>query len=429
MEEMIPKQATRRRRRRRSHNNTARNSDSDAAGMIMNLPRDIIYEILSRLPIESVLRCMSVCKFWSTFLYDSYFIDLHFTKSMMHHRPPTLVLTTSLLPPIDNKMSSQLMVSAEEGEGGDWRKATHIPIGDFELVKGEVIDIVGSCNGFLCIAPRIGLGLGLGLVRICLHNPTTRETMKLPKSHLFIPPKNSSTKIQNSVGFGIGSLSKKYKVIVVYELFGYDWSKIIRYSEIITVGESSWRKLDFPTLSYDQLLTDPVLLDGTLYRLIVIDDDYYNQYVLALDIDSEKFWTIDCCPLPIRRESIRRRYLVPMDGSLALIDNYACTNPWRMDIWLLEGSKTMGFSFTLTTYDMSELVCWGNFFTVMGKHSHDTFLLNVSRVEDGNPTMKSSVILYSPTKKQQYFCVQGELYESDLFLKSWMVPSLKSLSL
>ncbi|XP_042502785.1 F-box protein At5g49610-like [Macadamia integrifolia] len=423
MEEMTPKQA-RRRRRRRSHNNTARNSDSDAAGMIMNLPRDIIYEILSRLPIESVLRCMSVCKFWPTCRYDSYFIDLHFTKSMMHHRPPTLVLTkSSLFPPMDYKMSSQLMLSAEEGEGGDWRKATHIPIGDFELLKREYIDIVGSCNGFLCIAPR------KGLVHICLYNPITRETMKLPKSHLFIPPKNSSTEIQNSFGFGIGSLSKKYKVIVVYDLFRYDCSKIISYSEIITVGESSWRKLDFPTLSYHQLLADPVLLDGTLYRLIASDDDHFNQYVLALDIDSEKFWTIDCCPLPIRRESIRRRYLVPMDGSLALIDNYACTNPWRMDIWLLEGSKTMGFSFTLTTYDMSELVRWGDFFTVMGKHGYDTFLLNVSRVEDGSPTMKSSVILYPPRKKQQYFCVQGGLYESDLFLKSWMVPSLKSLSL
>ncbi|XP_042502764.1 F-box protein At5g65850-like [Macadamia integrifolia] len=420
---MTPKRARRRRRRRRrNHNNTARNSDSEAAGMIMNLPLDIIYEILSRLPIESVLRCMSVCKLWSTFPCDSYFIDLHFTKSMMHHRPPTLVLTTSLLPPIEYKMSSQLMVCAEEGEGGDWRKATHIPIGDFELVKGEVIDIVGSCNGFLCIAPR------KGLVHICLYNPITRETMKLPKSHLFIPPKNSSTRIRNSFGFGIGSLSKKYKVIVVYDLFRDDCNEITRYSEIITVGERSWRKLDFPTLSYDQLLTDPVLLDGTLYWLVIINN-YYNQYVVALDIDSEKFWSIDCCPLPRGRESLRRRYLVPMDGSLGLIDYYAYTNPWFMDIWLLKGSKTMGFSFTLTTYDMSELVRWGKFFFVIGKHGDDTFLVTVHRIGVGYPTSKSCFILYSPMKKQQCFCVQGGLYESELLLKSWMVPSLKSLRL
>ncbi|XP_042477519.1 putative F-box protein At1g47790 [Macadamia integrifolia] len=413
MEEMTSKQA-----RRRNHNNTTTHSESDEAGMFTNLPRDIIYEILSRLPIESVLRCMSVCKLWSTFPYDSYFIDLHFNKSMMHHRPPTLVLTTSSSL-FHNKVSSQLMVSAEEGEGGDWMKATHIPMGDFELLEGEYIDIVGSCNGFLCIVPWEGL------VHICLYNPITRETMKLPKSHLVLPPTNSSTKIVKAFGFGFGSLSKKYKVIVVYDLLD---CKIIRYSEIITVGESSWRKLDVPTLSYDQLLADPVLLDGTLYWLIIIDNDDYSRCVLALDIDSEKFWTIDCCPLPIRRESIQRRYLVPMDGSLALIDYYAYTNPWRLDIWLLEGSKTMGFSFTLTTYDMSELVRWGDLFTVIGKHGHDTFLLNVCRIENWDPTLRS-FILYSPTKKQQYFCVQGGLYESDLELRSWMVPSLKSLRL
>ncbi|XP_042500549.1 F-box protein At5g49610-like isoform X1 [Macadamia integrifolia] len=428
---MMTKQA---RRRRKNHDADAGMDDDDALMMmmIMNLPRDIIFEILSRLPIESLLQCMSVCKLWSTFRYDSNFIDLHHTKSIMH-RPPTLVLITSSPMEPKDKLSSILTVSPDReggGGGGDCRKAKPIPLG-FEL-EGNCLDIMGSCNGFICIAEREGLGL------ICLCNPITRERFMLPKSHRILPRTFSNSRPINSVGFGFDSVSKKYKVVrALYYTNCYD--KVTRYCEIITVGEeSSWRKLEFPNMSVqdqhvcgrdlygyilEQYETHPVLLDGTLYWLIEnhnFDSDN-GEYILALDIDSEKFWTIDCCPPP--RKCRERRSLIQMDGSLAIVD-YAFTyrlSIWSMDIWLLKGSKTMGFSFTLTTYDMER---WGARFSVMAKYGQDAFLLRVWKFM--KPGVETSLLLYSPLKKQKVLYVQ-ETWKSERLLGNWIVPTLKSL--
>ncbi|XP_042499675.1 putative F-box protein At3g20705 [Macadamia integrifolia] len=393
------------------------NHNTDGAGkdtliwMIMNLPRDIIFDILCRLPIESVLQCMSVCKLWSTFRYDSYFINLHFTQSMMHP-PTTLVLRPSLLiSPNDNltRMSSLLMVSPDGEAGGEW-KARCIPMG-FEL-SGSYLDIVGSCNGILCIASVEGAN-----GQICLFNPITRQRFMLPKSHLFLPPTNSRP--MNIIGFGVDSLTMKYKVIRVSELPNKDF----RCCEIITVGESSWRKLEgFPRLPQNRYMTDTVFLNGTFYWPTHYLDHPYGDYILGIDVDTEKSWTIDdCCPQS--RVAIVRRSLIQIDGSLAIIDYHKYS--MAVDVWLIKGGKTMGFSFTLTTYDMSGIYHWGRIYSVMAKYGDDIFLLNILRYVKGKPQI--SLLLYSPVKKQQYLYVEGGLW--NLRLGNWMVPSLKALNL
>ncbi|XP_042500550.1 putative F-box protein At1g60370 isoform X2 [Macadamia integrifolia] len=386
-----------------------KNPNTHTAGkdaLIMNLPHAIIYEMLSRLPIESLIRCMSVCKLWSTFRYDSYFNDLHLTKSIIL-RPPTLVLGS------DEKMSSLLMLSPNE-EGGDW-EARQIPI-DFELLGS----CFGSCNGILCIAAREGLD------PIFLCNPFTREEMMLPRSLLGFPPSYSS--LETRVGFGFDRLSNKYKVVRVYYYDTGDedeYKEKVGYCEIITVGESSWRKLEFPTFPKDHYVRHPELLDGTLYWFISNGDFELenSDFIIVLDIGNEKFWNINCPP---PRESIEfpiRESLIHMDGSLAIVD-YDNTHSWSIDIWLLEGNKTKGFSFNLTTYDMSEVGCWGIEFSVMAKYDHDTFLIMVSK---GFDDVEYSLRLFSPIEKKQYLCIQLGFSKSDILLQNWMVPTLKSL--
>ncbi|XP_042499681.1 F-box/kelch-repeat protein At3g06240-like [Macadamia integrifolia] len=397
-----------------------------------HLPQGIIYEILSRLPIESVLRCMSVCKLWSAFRHDPYFIHLHLTKSMIHQQPSLVLEPSSLIASTDDKVSSLLMLSpnGEEGGGLDW-KVRHIPLG-FELES--CFNIVGSCNGILCIGAREVLA------PIFLFNPITRERKMLPKSFIVLPPTYSGP-IINSFGFGFDSLSNKYKVVRIYKLsdvmYDYSDNQDVRYCEIITVGDSSWRKLDLPRTIQDQYDygyhlyqydTNSVILDGTIYWIIkkyFLDSSDDCEYILALDIDSEKFWTIDCNP---PREYKQRESLIHMDGSIAIID-YAYTSPWSADIWLLKGSKSMGFSFTLITYDMSGLGLLGDYFSVLSKHGHDTFLLRLWKWKfvEGNQRLESTLLLYSPVKKQYSF-VQAGHWKADMLvdrlLETWMVPTL-----
>ncbi|KAJ4954619.1 hypothetical protein NE237_011402 [Protea cynaroides] len=138
---------------------------------------------------------------------------------------------------------------------GDWG-TREIPMG-FELVSclDQSHEIVGSCNGFLCIAPE------KGDAPVYLLNPITRETMRLPKSQLILNRRYS-------VGFGFDRLSKKYKVVRVYYEGNLRSHGVRAFSEIITVGQSSWRKLEFPapfqqTYGRFNSRSNPVLLDGT----------------------------------------------------------------------------------------------------------------------------------------------------------------------
>ncbi|GJU55151.1 F-box associated domain containing protein [Tanacetum coccineum] len=56
---------------------------------IEDIPENIIADILSRLPVKKVINCKSVCKNWHKLVSDSYFVDLHLSRSpasvMIHH--------------------------------------------------------------------------------------------------------------------------------------------------------------------------------------------------------------------------------------------------------------------------------------------------------------------------------------------------------
>ncbi|KAJ4982447.1 hypothetical protein NE237_033284 [Protea cynaroides] len=316
---------------------------------------------------------------------------------------------------------------------GDW-KTREIPL-NFDL-KGRYSEesrsflIVGSYNGILCITA------GVGRHPMYLLNPITGEKMKLPKSNHRLPPKLN---LAPSYGFGWDSLSNNYKVVRLHYEVDVNSSKIIKgFCEVITVGEDHWRRLDFPTIT-DSYGSDsnPVLLDGTLYWLS--DHPWCppdQAHILAFDIDSENFWTMDCCP-PCRicceRDLVHRRSLIIMDGSLAIIDHqsdYCC--PRFMDIWLVNGSKTMGFSLSLTTYDMSGLLPYlrnqygcGQFF-VIAKVGHDKFLLHLRTEKQIYKGLQCSIFLYSPERKL-YSAIHGSWSTEYVLEYCWMVPTLKSL--
>ncbi|KAJ4959956.1 hypothetical protein NE237_019866 [Protea cynaroides] len=305
--------------------------DMDA---IMNLPPEIIFEIWSRIPIESVLRCRCVCKLWSILGHDSTFIDLHFSKSIQ--RTPRVVLST--LPRARrNRIPHSLppwllMVNGEEGD----RKIPLMGLGfdddDEKLLRSDRDNIiVGFCNGFLCIANG-KQGSPIYLCDLIFR----RDSMILPKSQLPAPIKSHNSFICRGVrrsfkfGFGFDSFQNKYKVVRVWEMHG----------EIITVGESAWRKLDFPRYVY----SCPLHLDGILYWYPIRDpyDDFDS--ILALDLKSEKFWSIKSPPL--RSTCYTRNLIGSLDGSLFIIE--CCSgNDKCMDVWLLEGSKMMGAGFRL----------------------------------------------------------------------------------
>ncbi|KAJ4961535.1 hypothetical protein NE237_021445 [Protea cynaroides] len=315
---------------------------------------------------------------WYSLLHDSFFIDLHLSESMK--QPRCLVFYQFMEVSVSNILNNLVMVNRDEGD----YKFREIPLMGFNSDELQVCRrflIVGSCNGFLCLSVGIN----------------------------FVPPVSIIPSQEN--------FHNKYKVVGISENFG----------EIITVGESRRRKKDLPRTFRVSNSRYPLFLDGIIYWFIErnVGDEYE---ILALDIGSEKFWTIKC---PCPRENGCRRSLIEMDGSLAIIDydhKFVEKNRYKarsMDVWLVEGSKTMGFSFNVSTYDMSGLhlhyaVCRD--LLVMAKVDRDTFLVALFDV-DKVPTVYS-IILFSPVK--QYLSILGT-WTTRYMQTHWMVPTLKSL--
>ncbi|KAI3929918.1 hypothetical protein MKW98_004072, partial [Papaver atlanticum] len=69
---------------RRANFSSAVRVQEKKSGHINNLPYDILLDIVSRLPVESVLECKLVCKGWLKLLHGrrSFFTNMHITRQL-----------------------------------------------------------------------------------------------------------------------------------------------------------------------------------------------------------------------------------------------------------------------------------------------------------------------------------------------------------
>ncbi|WVZ21638.1 hypothetical protein V8G54_008960 [Vigna mungo] len=96
-----------------------------------NLPVEVITEILSRLPVKSVLRLRSTCKWWRSLIDTTHFILFHLSKShttlILRHRSHLCTVDLqSLEKPLE---------------------ITH-PL----MCYSNNIKVLGSCNSLICIS-------------------------------------------------------------------------------------------------------------------------------------------------------------------------------------------------------------------------------------------------------------------------------------
>ncbi|KAG5606494.1 hypothetical protein H5410_027986 [Solanum commersonii] len=111
---------------------------------IMDLPKDIMLEILSRLSIKYIFCCKTVCKLWYSLLTsDPLFVDMYHKRSSSNF-PSLLLSRTIALSPM-----------------------FHLPSPEMELI--------GSCNGFACFLK----GWNYGVVHsLYISNPLLSEYYK-----------------------------------------------------------------------------------------------------------------------------------------------------------------------------------------------------------------------------------------------------------
>ncbi|XP_022728105.1 F-box protein At3g07870-like [Durio zibethinus] len=286
------------------------------------LPWEIVLDILSRLPIPSLVQSKSVCRAWHSLIQDPVLVNKHFWRTV--ENDPGLILQT------DHPVKNQLYFgdfSTDRNDGNLITTKLSMP----PLLN---LHLVSSCNGLLCLrASSVSFGL-------CIYNPFTRDYTELPK--LTKPRCHGGL-----LGFGFDPTTKEYKVIVKsydrrpFRPFYVAGSTLLRPQvaastsieaavHILTIGNPTWRNLG--NLPFHlRLQRSQVLVNGKLHWV-----SYRNRYkatnpIISFDLTTEQFQEVprpDCINM-----ARRSAQLVVLRGCLAAASYQDDSE--QLEIWVM----------------------------------------------------------------------------------------------
>ncbi|KAI9117948.1 hypothetical protein K1719_011090 [Acacia pycnantha] len=231
-----------------------------------DLPDEIMEEILTRLPVKSLIRFKSVAKSWCEQIANPSFIARQFElyDSVTENSRLRLIFRWHEKPCI-SLISDQEPIDVE------------VPFPEKDDVS--FILVYGQCNGIFCLYAVYGdKARRFSLI---LWNPGTREVKVLPASH------------DHSIfGFGIDPVTKDYKVVRIGGLIfeGRENPSV----EVYNLGTDSWRTVD--TVVPANELGFPncrAYLNGFYHWIIV---DYNDRGILFFDFSKELFGRIQLPP-------------------------------------------------------------------------------------------------------------------------------------
>ncbi|KAI3833038.1 hypothetical protein MKX03_021316 [Papaver bracteatum] len=331
----------------------------------------IVTEILSRLPVKSLLRFKSVCKHWRSLITpDQKFIYLHSIRS----KPRMKILCIT---PLEREkvtetrpqqfLSANLSVKRSSGEEGK------VIIHNVKKTTDEnwfyYDDILEQVNGLVCFIHR-----GEEAVRI--HNVSTREVTPWIKSTLLAEERDKFESVDNIVSnrlqmyqIGFDAEKKEHKVFCFWTLAVRqkdfsgsfrDTANIYASWEALTVGrDTKWRRINVvpdennliklkEVLHPYRMEINPAHANGTIYwrnKLMKCEKGFLRDFaptdpnvIIAFDVGSEKFRVI---PIPsfILDEIREKKFdhqpiaLLILDGRVTLIcqmSNYI------VKLWMLD---------------------------------------------------------------------------------------------
>ena len=249
-----------------------------------DLPHDIVLNILTRLPAKSLIRFRCVCKTWDSLITTPYFISTHL-NNLAHDNDNDNDNGDGYIThmPWESNASNRAVCTVAFDRTFDRISEIEVPF-DFPTTP---IQIVGSCNGLLCIAGTWGLDISDYV--IYLWNPSIRKFKRLPDSCFgklgFV-----------TLGFAYHSEKNDYKVLRIssYPMVTPPMPDEI---EVYTLSSDSWRRVGMSLranvmeFNYCSLLPFP-LVSGALHwisRVVEGEEERKSEVIVSFDVNSEEF--------------------------------------------------------------------------------------------------------------------------------------------
>ncbi|KAB2067220.1 hypothetical protein ERO13_A09G200800v2 [Gossypium hirsutum] len=268
-----------------------------------SFPQEIIFEILSNLPVKSLLRFRCVSKPWKSLIADNFFIKKHLkrTQNDPEFSKKRVLINTSSIQTGSSIKSCSLKSIFEDPNVN----TSEI---EYPSKKASRYDwIVGSCNGLICIAIREDT--------VLLLNPTLRVSKRLPD--LGFKKRRGCYTVY---GFGFDASVDDYKVVRVfcYQSKGFEdgYESIVR---VYSMRTNCWRRIqDFPFgVPFSEAGKH---VDGTLNWAVL--SRHYRDFsctIVSLDLAQETYKEVT---QPCYGNGAGERILGVLDGCLCVLCSY-----------------------------------------------------------------------------------------------------------
>ncbi|XP_075480301.1 F-box protein At2g23160-like [Primulina tabacum] len=260
----------------------------------MDLPSEIIANILSRLPRRTIISCKCVCKQWDKLLSSPEFVKFHRSVS----KPDVLVLQTDpkgeylwkLVEHEDNFQLNQHGFCSDPGMKFDPKAFISSPA-DYR------IEMKGSVDGLLCLQYISKID---DVIYVC--NPITREYTSFPRLARIVEYTNFT-----HYWFGVSSITGKYKVVYMFQksvhkarqcLISENFKCEFYDYLIYTLGTGNWRSILRNSSFGHAHLSFGVFLNGNLHGLVQNSSDSAIS-ISCFDLEDESFKPFSPPPYPL----------------------------------------------------------------------------------------------------------------------------------
>ncbi|XP_020270353.1 putative F-box protein At3g23960 [Asparagus officinalis] len=247
----------------------------------------IAFEILTRLPVKSLVKCKSVCRSWRSLISDPVFIAAHLKRSGEN---PQLIIAAffSKLPRrgID-------MYTYEER-----KKRARFLFGEEFVSFQEHMFLPQHCNGLVLLNTTR---------RLVVCNPSTKELVALPSDNRGDVARMRGFKYTTSLGYVEGI--NLYKVArYFFRDRNYHLNTLDLGFEVLTLGfDTSWRIIEDPPYPTGSRVC-PRSVGEVIY--FIIDNSLHHgppKAFLCFNLRVEKFRVVDPpyqCPIDYNNMSI-----------------------------------------------------------------------------------------------------------------------------
>ncbi|XP_019232636.1 PREDICTED: F-box protein At3g07870-like isoform X2 [Nicotiana attenuata] len=281
------------------------------------LPQEVLIEIFLKLPTKSIIQFTSVCKSWYSLITSPNFISTH-----LNYQDEYLLVRHCSGEPV-----KEIYALFCDNENFDQYAQFDFP---FECYSH--FNIVGSCNGLLCLSDDLWGYRD----RSYIWNPSIRKSVKLPEP---IFTYRTYGPFDHTLGFGFDSVTNDYKVVrIVHSELYTDW--VPPHAELYKLSTGVWQDITpvSPSCMYVPKIPG-FYMNGTCHWIASKQKGGESQNMIVLfDVHEETFWEMmvpDSLVWNFSGFFCNEFVLFASDESLCLADS-SSGNDKTIDIWMMK---------------------------------------------------------------------------------------------